>query len=86
MEFMDRFAAHDPGYGAFLQTGRRGRINACSICRALCCGAWSRPGVRHADWIGHDTFEEEDLFFSNRRAFHRSEADYGRLMSVISLV
>lgn len=42
-------------------------------------------GVAQAAWTGHDTFADEALFFSNRRAFHRGEPDFGRLLSAISL-
>jgi len=42
-------------------------------------------GVAEAEWIGHDTFAEPDLFFSNRRGHLAGEADYGRLLSAIML-
>ncbi len=42
-------------------------------------------GVGEAQWVGRDTYAEPDLFFSNRRALHRGEADYGRLLSAILL-
>ncbi len=42
-------------------------------------------GVGAAEWIGRDTFAEPDTLFSNRRAFHRGEDDYGRLLSAIML-
>ena len=42
-------------------------------------------GVGEAAWTGHDTCAEADAFFSNRRAVHRGEGDYGRLMSAIML-
>ena len=42
-------------------------------------------GVGRAEWIGRDTFAEPDLFFSNRRATHRQEPDYGRLLSAVML-
>ena len=42
-------------------------------------------GVANREWIGRDTFAEEDTFFSNRRAFKRGEGDYGRLLSAIVL-
>ena len=45
----------------------------------------ARAGVGEAAWTGHDTCAEEDAFFSNRRAVHRSEGDYGRLMSAVML-
>ncbi|MEL7429448.1 MAG: peptidoglycan editing factor PgeF [Pseudomonadota bacterium] len=38
-----------------------------------------------ADWTGHCTYEEEDNFFSYRRTTHRSEPDYGRQISAISI-
>ena len=44
-----------------------------------------RVGVGEIAWVGHDTCAEEDAFFSNRRAVHRGEADYGRLLSAIML-
>jgi len=46
----------------------------------------AEAGVMQSEWIGHDTCEEEALFFSNRRAFKRGEGDYGRLLSAIALV
>ena len=45
----------------------------------------ARAGVGEAAWTAHDTCAEEDAFFSNRRAVHSGEADYGRLMSAIML-
>ena len=42
-------------------------------------------GVARAEWIGRDTCAETEDFFSNRRALHRGEADYGRLLSAILL-
>jgi len=42
-------------------------------------------GVTRAEWIGADTFADEARFFSNRRAVHRGETDYGRLLSAIAL-
>jgi YfiH family protein len=42
-------------------------------------------GVEAAEWIGRDTCAEESEFFSNRRAAHRQEPDYGRLLSAIML-
>lgn len=45
----------------------------------------TRAGVAQAEWVGLDTYADETRFFSNRRAFHRDEADYGRLLSAIVL-
>ena len=38
-----------------------------------------------ASWTGHCTYENEADFFSYRRTTHRSEPDYGRQISAISL-
>jgi YfiH family protein len=45
-----------------------------------------RAGVEQAEWIGADTYSDPELFFSNRRALHRREPDFGRLLSAIALV
>ena len=44
-----------------------------------------QAGIRHVADIGRDTLENEDLFFSYRRATLRGEADYGRQISAICL-
>ena len=35
--------------------------------------------------VARDTYVEEELFYSYRRATHRGESDYGRGISPISL-
>lgn len=45
-----------------------------------------RAGVAGAEWIGADTCADADRFYSNRRALHRGEPDFGRLLSAITLV
>ena len=42
-------------------------------------------GLGEHEILGHCTYTEEDLFFSYRRATHRGEPDYGRLISAIAL-
>lgn len=42
-------------------------------------------GIGQAEWCGHCTYRETELFFSYRRATHRGEGDYGRLISAIRL-
>jgi YfiH family protein len=43
----------------------------------------ARAGVGRFDDLGLDTYADERRFFSYRRATHRKEPDYGRLLSVI---
>ncbi|MEM0935546.1 MAG: peptidoglycan editing factor PgeF [Pseudomonadota bacterium] len=42
-------------------------------------------GVGHAEWTRHCTYLDADRFYSYRRAVHRKEADYGRLIAAIRL-
>jgi YfiH family protein len=43
----------------------------------------ARAGVGRFEDLGLDTYSDEHRFFSYRRATHRKEPDYGRLLSVI---
>lgn len=45
-----------------------------------------REGVGDVSNLGLDTYSDEARFYSYRRATHRGEQDYGRLISVIALV
>lgn len=42
-------------------------------------------GVTHIEDLGLDTYSDEIRFFSYRRATHRREADYGRMVAAIAL-
>ena len=42
-------------------------------------------GVYDITNLGLCTYENSELFFSNRRAYHKSERDFGRMASIISL-
>ena len=46
----------------------------------------ARAGIGAFEDCGLDTYADEDRFFSYRRATHREEPDYGRLVSAITLV
>jgi hypothetical protein len=46
----------------------------------------ARLGLAEAVALGHDTYADEDRFFSYRRSCHRGEDDYGRCLSAIALV
>ena len=43
-------------------------------------------GIGHVDDLGLDTYADEARFFSYRRATHRGEPDYGRLIAAIALM
>ncbi|MGA2792082.1 MAG: peptidoglycan editing factor PgeF [Roseiarcus sp.] len=46
----------------------------------------ARSGVERFEDLGFDTYADESRFFSHRRATHRQEADYGRLVAAVTLV
>jgi YfiH family protein len=83
-EFLQRFAAHDPGSELFFKPAPEPGKQLFDLPRFV---LWrlEQAGVGEAEWLGCDTCAEEAEFFSNRRAFKRGEADYGRLLSAISL-
>ncbi|NRP11299.1 Laccase domain protein YfiH [Aliiroseovarius sp. xm-m-379] len=87
-EFFDRFTAIDPSYGQFFVPGQDTPGQDKRMMFDLPGFGLHRlkaAGVGQASWVGHCTYEDEDRFYSYRRACHRNEADYGRLISSIRL-
>jgi YfiH family protein len=82
-EFVERFVAADRDNDRyFMPSGKPGHalfdLNLYTVDRL------ARAGVE-ASQLGRCTYAEEDMFYSYRRATHRKEADYGRLISAIAL-
>lgn len=44
-----------------------------------------KSGVRKVNYVDSCTYENPDLYFSYRRSVHKSEPDYGRMISTIML-
>jgi len=82
-EFYDRFVADSEDAARFFGDGEGDRKMFDLPHYVL--DRLQRAGVTSCEWIGHDTCADADLFFSNRRALHRGDADYGRLLSGIML-
>jgi YfiH family protein len=83
-DFRQTFLDADPG-----SASRFHATDSYSIAFDLPAYALDRlrwAGVEQAEWIGADTYSDPELFFSNRRALHRQEPDFGRLLSAIALV
>lgn len=82
-EFMDTFLMEDEGYSRFFSGGPNGRpmfdLPSFGLHRLRAAG------VGEAEWIGRCTYSDPARFYSYRRATHRGEADYGRLISAIRL-
>ena len=83
-EFLERFMAHAPGSRRFFRQAESPGKHLFDL-PGFVLGRLQDAGVGKAEWIGRDTCTEEDLFFSNRRAFKRGEDDYGRLIACIVL-
>lgn len=82
-EFFERFLDEDPGNGRFFVNGADRKylfdLPAYGLARLRAAG------VAAADWTRHCTYADPLRFYSYRRATHRGEADYGRLISAIRL-
>jgi YfiH family protein len=80
--FMDTFLAEDQMYARFFAQGNGDKMQfdlpAFGLMRLR--GA----GIGEAAWTRHCTYADENRFYSYRRTTHRREADYGRLISVIT--
>lgn len=84
LEFAHRFLQHDRAYAKFFQSAASDDKRMFDL-PGFVLARLKAAGVQRCEWIARDTCAEEDLFFSNRRAFKRGESDYGRLLSAIVL-
>ncbi len=82
-EFVDRFLDDDPENARFFAGGAGDR--SMFDLPGFCLMRLRAAGVDHAEWTGHCTYSDEARFFSYRRACHRGEQDYGRLVSAIAM-
>jgi polyphenol oxidase len=85
LEFLEAFAAASPDNTPFFRPGATPEKRLFDL-PGFVLSRLAAAGVSQAEWIGRDTCAEPDAFFSNRRALHRGEPDYGRLLSAIMLV
>ena len=83
-EFLDAFTRGAPGSDRFFSPGGSADKRQFDL-PGFVLSRLQEAGVGRAEWVGRDTYAEPELFFSNRRALHRNEADYGRLLSGIML-
>jgi YfiH family protein len=83
-DFQDRFDHHDPGSARFFAPGQNPDKRLFDL-PAFVLWRLEQAGVADAAWTGDDTRIDAARFYSNRRAYLNGEADFGRLMSTISL-
>ena len=84
-EFPAPFLDEDPGHGRFFGPSARDGHFMFDL-EAYVGGRLSRAGISGVTALGCDTCADEERFFSYRRATHRGEPDYGRLLSAIAIV
>jgi copper oxidase (laccase) domain-containing protein len=83
-EFLAQFGRKDEGNSRFFRPSAREGYSMFDLpgyigARLAICGIGE-----YAD-LSLCTYSDEERFFSYRRATHRGEADYGRLISAIAL-
>ncbi|MDP3368362.1 MAG: peptidoglycan editing factor PgeF [Brevundimonas sp.] len=84
-DFQDRFDHHDPGSARFFAPGPTPDKRLFDL-PAFVLWRLEQAGVADAAWTGDDTRADAARFYSNRRAYLEGEADFGRLMSAITLM
>lgn len=81
-DFMETFLAEDPDYSRFFAGGPNGRpmfdLTGFGLMRLRDAGV-------SAAWTRHCTYADPERFYSYRRSTHEGAADYGRLISAITL-
>ncbi len=82
-EFRDRFVQENPENARFFAPGEEGKFMF--DLPGLGLSRLQAAGIASARWLGHCTYHDPDRFYSYRRATHAHEADYGRLISVITI-
>ena len=82
-EFVEQFLDDDPDAARFFANGQGDR--SMFDLPGFCLSRLREAGVREAAWTGHCTYSDENRFYSYRRACHRGEDDYGRLIAAIRL-
>ena len=81
--FPEPFLADDEGHARFFADGPSGQPHF--DLEAYIAARLAAAGVRKVEAMGLDTYADEGRFYSFRRATHRGEPDYGRLISIIGL-
>ena len=83
-EFVARFVADDPASLGFFIAAARPDHHLFDL-KAYIGERARRAGIGAFENLGLDTYADEERFYSYRRATHRSEPDYGRLVAAIVL-
>lgn len=83
-EFIERFKAENATYARFFHASER-PAHAMFDLPAFIAHRAQEAGIGRFVDLGLCTYADEGRFYSYRRATHRQESDYGRLISAIAL-
>jgi YfiH family protein len=83
-EFHHRFLEADASSGAFFRPAPKPRHWLFDMPGYL-MARLRRSGIRAADDLALCTYDDERRFFSYRRATHRNQSHYGRLISAVAI-
>lgn len=83
-EFVARFRGADTAFSRFFKPNEREGYARFDL-PGFIAMKLRTAGVENVDDLGLDTYSDEARFFSFRRATHRGEPDYGRLIAAIAL-
>lgn len=82
-EFFEDFIAENQAYARYFANGDGDRM--LFDLPGFGLNRLRAAGVGHAEWTHHCTYSDPARFYSYRRSTHAKEADYGRLISAITL-
>jgi len=83
-QFLHSFCEDDPHNEQFFVIGKPGHHQF--DLEGFVAAGLARAGLSHVDCMGLDTYDDDQRFYSFRRATHRGEPDYGRQMGAIALL
>ena len=81
--FLERFAADEPANERFFTEGPAGKPHF--DLESYLVSRLANVGLSRIEALGQDTYAQEQIFYSYRRATHRQEPSYGRQISLIGL-
>ena len=82
IDFVEKFIKADPNFEKFF---KKKNDNYFFDLTLFIESRFNLFGVYDIVKLGLCTYDNPELFFSNRRAYHKSERDFGRMASIISL-
>jgi YfiH family protein len=82
--FADSYLQHNPAWQKFFAPAKQ-VTHLLFDNKAFVCEKLQQCGVNNIEILPHDTYAEDQDYFSFRRATHQSEPDYGRQISAIML-